>query len=75
LDEPTRGIDVNAKGEIYNLIRDLADQGVTVIIVSSEHEELIFLTDRVMIMHEGKVKGIKDTINLKQQDILEVALK
>lgn len=75
LDEPTRGIDVNAKGEIYNLIRNLADQGVTVVIVSSEHEELLLLTDRVMIMHEGIVKGIKDTINLKQQDILEAALK
>lgn len=75
LDEPTRGIDVNAKGEIYNLIREITKQGVTVIIVSSEHEELLLLTDRVMIMHEGKVKGIKDTANLKQQDILEVALK
>lgn len=75
LDEPTRGIDVNAKGEIYNLIRDLTELGLTVIIISSEHEELLLLTDRVMIMHEGKVKGIKKTTQLKKQDILEVALK
>ncbi|MFA5659767.1 MAG: sugar ABC transporter ATP-binding protein, partial [Oscillospiraceae bacterium] len=75
LDEPTRGIDVNAKGEIYSLILKLTELGMTVIIISSEHEELLLLTDRVMIMHEGKVKGIKNTINLKQQDILEVALK
>lgn len=75
LDEPTRGIDVNAKGEIYNLIRGLTAQGLTVIIISSEHEELLLLTDRVMIMHEGRVKGIKKTTQLKKQDILEVALK
>lgn len=75
LDEPTRGIDVNAKGEIYNLIRSLTEQGVTVIIVSSEHEELLLLTDRIMVMHEGQVKGIRDTITMEQQDILEMALK
>ncbi|MDP4151915.1 MAG: sugar ABC transporter ATP-binding protein, partial [Bacillota bacterium] len=75
LDEPTRGIDVNAKTEIYSLIRTLTEQGLTVIIISSEHEELLLLTDRVMIMHEGKVKGVKKTSQLKQQDILEVALK
>ena len=50
LDEPTRGIDVNAKSEIYTLIRELADQGITVVVVSSEQEELLLLTDRVMIM-------------------------
>jgi ABC-type sugar transport system ATPase subunit len=75
LDEPTRGIDVNAKSEIYKLIRELTEQGMTVIIISSEHEELLMLTDRVMIMHEGQVKGIIKTTELKQQDILEVALK
>ena len=75
LDEPTRGIDVNAKGEIYKLIRQLTKDGMTVIIISSEHEELLYLTDRVMIMHEGAVKGIKNTSDLKQQDILEVALR
>ncbi|MEG2267257.1 MAG: ATP-binding cassette domain-containing protein, partial [Acinetobacter sp.] len=75
LDEPTRGIDVNAKGEIYNIIRELTEKGMTVIIISSEHEELLLLTDRVMIMHEGVIKGIKNTAELKQQDILEAALR
>ncbi|NMA79465.1 MAG: sugar ABC transporter ATP-binding protein, partial [Clostridiales bacterium] len=75
LDEPTRGIDVNAKGEIYELIRQMTEQGMTVIIISSEHEELLLLSDRLMIMHEGKVKGIRENTNLKQQDILEMAFK
>ncbi len=75
LDEPTRGIDVNAKSEIYDLIRTLSQEGLTVIMISSEHEELLLLTDRVMIMFEGEVKGIKNTVDLKEQDILEVALK
>jgi ABC-type sugar transport system ATPase subunit len=75
LDEPTRGIDVNAKSEIYSLIRDLARQGVTIIVVSSEQEELLLLTDRVMIMHEGAVKGFRDTVSLKEKDILDIALR
>lgn len=75
LDEPTRGIDVNAKSEIYNLIRELTKQGVTIVIISSEHEELLSLTDEIMIMHEGKQKGIFKTSELSQQDILEIALK
>jgi ABC-type sugar transport system ATPase subunit len=75
LDEPTRGIDVNAKGEIYALIRQLTQAGMTVIIISSEHDELLLLTDRIMVMHEGKVKGIMNTSEMSQQDILEMALK
>ena len=75
LDEPTRGIDVNAKSEIYSLIRELARQGITVIVVSSEQEELLLLTDRVMIMHEGAVKGFRDTATLKEKDILDIALR
>ncbi len=75
LDEPTRGIDVNAKSEIYSLIRELAKQGITVIVVSSEQEELLLLTDRVMIMHEGAVKGFRDTATLKEKDILDIALR
>lgn len=74
LDEPTRGIDVNAKSEIYALIKEIADSGVTIIVVSSEHEELLMLTDRIMVMHEGVVKGIRNTCTMKQQDILEIAL-
>ncbi len=75
LDEPTRGIDVNAKSEIYVLIQNLAQQGITVIVVSSEQEELLLLTDRVMIMHEGVVKGFRNTGTLKEKDILDIALR
>ncbi|MFC7401382.1 sugar ABC transporter ATP-binding protein [Citricoccus sp. GCM10030269] len=57
LDEPTRGIDVGTKAEIYRLIRELAAQGTTVIAVSSELPELIGLSDRILIMHEGRISG------------------
>jgi ABC-type sugar transport system, ATPase component len=75
LDEPTRGIDVNAKFEIYELIKSLAEKGLTVIIVSSEHEELLTLTDRIMVMHEGRVKGFLNSAEASQEDILMLALK
>ena len=52
LDEPTRGIDVNAKGEIHQLIRDLADNGVSVVVISSEMEEVMALSDRIMVVHQ-----------------------
>ncbi|QCU76984.1 sugar ABC transporter ATP-binding protein [Citricoccus sp. SGAir0253] len=57
LDEPTRGIDVGTKAEIYRLIRHLAAQGTTIIAVSSELPELIGLSDRILILHEGRVSG------------------
>ena len=76
MDEPTRGIDVNAKAEIYDLIREITAEGVTVIVVSSEHEELMLLCDRIMIMHEGAQKAIVDAKEIKtSQDILEIALR
>lgn len=57
LDEPTRGIDVGAKVEIYNIINELVDQGVGVIIISSELPEVIGMSDRILVMHEGKFTG------------------
>ena len=76
MDEPTRGIDVNAKAEIYDLIREITNDGVTVIVVSSEHEELMLLCNRIMIMHEGVQKAIVDARDIKtSQDILEIALR
>lgn len=76
MDEPTRGIDVNAKAEIYDLIRQMTNNGVTVIMVSSEHEELMLLCDRIMIMHEGVQKAIVDGADIRtSQQILEIALK
>ena len=76
LDEPTRGIDVRAKGEIYRLIREMADDGVTVIVISSEMDELISVSDRIMVMHEGLVKGFMEpSEDMVGEEILKVALK
>ncbi|XAM00161.1 sugar ABC transporter ATP-binding protein [Phycisphaeraceae bacterium D3-23] len=57
LDEPTRGIDIGAKSEIYRLMEKLAEQGVAVLFVSSEMEEVLGVSDRVLVMHEGKLTG------------------
>ena len=77
LDEPTRGIDVRAKGEIYNLIRDMADQGFSVVIVSSEIDEILAVADRIMVMFEGKIKGIigqDDVAKLTRVEVLKMSL-
>lgn len=57
LDEPTRGIDIGAKYEIYKLINQLVQQGIAVIVISSELPEVLGLSDRVLVMHEGKLKA------------------
>jgi ABC-type sugar transport system ATPase subunit len=75
LDEPTRGIDVLAKDEIHNLIRVCADRGMASLVVSSEMEELINICDRIIIMHEGKSRGIVNAAEVSSEDILHIALK
>lgn len=76
LDEPTRGIDVRAKGEIYKLIREMADRGTTVVVISSEIEELLTVADRMMIMFGGRVKGIiTPDESLVREDVLKIALQ
>nr|MBP7056802.1 ATP-binding cassette domain-containing protein [Candidatus Omnitrophota bacterium] len=68
LDEPTRGIDVGAKVEIYNIINDLVDQGVAVIVISSDLPEILGICDRILVMHEGRFTGelhIKDATQEK----------
>jgi len=57
LDEPTRGIDVGAKQEIYTEINKLAEQGMAIVLVSSELPEVLGLSDRVIVLHEGKMTG------------------
>lgn len=57
LDEPTRGIDIGAKYEIYKLINQLVQQGIAVIVISSELPEVLGLSDRVLVMHEGRLKA------------------
>ncbi len=74
LDEPTRGIDVGAKAEIHRLITNLAGQGKSIIMVSSELPEVMGMSDRIVIMHEGKVTGILDnTKDLTQEEIMRYA--
>ena len=74
LDEPTRGIDVGAKSEIHRLITNLAGQGKSIIMVSSELPEVMGMSDRIMIMHEGKVTGIiENTKELTQEEIMSYA--
>lgn len=73
LDEPTRGIDVGSKSEIYKLIRSLADKGVGVIMVSSELEEIIGLSDRVLVMHEGRCTGLLEREQISEESIMRLA--
>lgn len=73
LDEPTRGIDVGAKAEIYRLISELASRGVAIIMVSSELPEIIGMSDRVMVMHGGRNTGILDKEDADQETILSLA--
>ena len=73
LDEPTRGIDVGAKQEIYQLMEELADQGMSILFVSSELEEIIGMSDRVIVMHEGRLAGELDRSELSEQSIMNLA--
>jgi methyl-galactoside transport system ATP-binding protein len=75
LDEPTRGIDVGAKYEIYQLILDLANKGKTVIMVSSEMPELLGVCDRIVVMSGGRVAGEVDARKTTQEEIMTLAAK
>ena len=73
-DEPTRGIDVGAKSEIYHLMRNLADSGVVVIIISSDMEEILGVSDRVAVMHEGKITGQLQRSRFNEETIMRLAV-
>ncbi|KKB01341.1 galactose/methyl galactoside ABC transporter ATP-binding protein MglA [Avibacterium paragallinarum] len=75
LDEPTRGIDIGAKFEIYQLIMELANKGKGIIMISSEMPELLGVTDRILVMSNGKMAGIVETANTLQEEILQLAAK
>lgn len=75
LDEPTRGIDVGAKYEIYQLILDLANQGKTVLVVSSEMPELLGICDRILVMSGGRLAGEVDARTTTQEEIMTLAAK
>ncbi len=73
LDEPTRGVDIGAKKEIYNVINDMARKGVAIIMVSSELPEILGMSDRVMVVREGDVRGILNIENASQESIMTLA--
>ncbi|HEX3045979.1 MAG TPA: sugar ABC transporter ATP-binding protein [Bacillota bacterium] len=73
MDEPTRGIDVGAKSEIHKLLRELANQGTGIILISSELPEIIGMCDRVMVIHEGKLSGEVTAADLSEPKIIQLA--
>ncbi|HBZ43756.1 MAG TPA: ABC transporter ATP-binding protein, partial [Maritimibacter sp.] len=75
LDEPTRGIDVGAKFEIYTVIRDLAAAGKSIIVISSEMPELLGITDRIYVMNEGRFVGEMPTSEASQERIMSTIIK
>jgi putative multiple sugar transport system ATP-binding protein len=74
VDEPTRGIDIGAKTEIYEILSDLVARGKSVIMISSELPEVLGMADRICIMNEGKIKGVLDHDEATQEKIMHMAL-
>ena len=73
-DEPTRGIDIGAKNEIYGLMRQLANNGVAILMISSDMEEVIGVSDRIAVMHEGRISGFLDKNQFSQENVLLLAV-
>ncbi len=73
MDDPTRGIDVGAKYEIYKLINDLTAQGIAIIMISSDLEEVLGMSDRIMVMHEGRSAGMLDISEATQERVMSLA--
>lgn len=73
LDEPTRGVDIGAKQEIYRLMEELAERGVAILFVSSEMEEVLSMSDRVIVMHEGRVSGELQRDEMSEESVMQLA--
>jgi ribose transport system ATP-binding protein len=73
-DEPTRGIDVGAKAEIYELMRELAASGVAIMMISSDMEEVLGESDRIAVMHEGRITGVVDRADATEETIMKLAV-
>jgi ribose transport system ATP-binding protein len=73
LDEPTRGVDIGAKQEIYRLMEELAEQGVAILFVSSEMEEVLSMSDRVIVMHDGQISGELEHSQLSEEAVMQLA--
>ena len=74
LDEPTRGIDVGAKAEVHHMINDLASQGLAILLISSDLPEVLAMSDRILVMREGRQMGIFDRTEASQETILRAAM-
>ncbi|HEY1716738.1 MAG TPA: sugar ABC transporter ATP-binding protein [Verrucomicrobiae bacterium] len=72
-DEPTRGIDVGAKAEIYRIMRALAEQGTVILMISSDMEEILNVSDRIAVMHEGEITGVLDREDCNEQNVMQLA--
>jgi ribose transport system ATP-binding protein len=73
-DEPTRGVDVGAKTDLYRMLRGLADAGVAILMISSDMEEVIGVSDRIAVMHEGRVSGILERADFSETNVLQLAV-
>jgi ribose transport system ATP-binding protein len=73
-DEPTRGIDVGSKSEIYRLMRGLADSGVAVLMISSDMEEVIGVSDRIVVMREGRIGGFLERLEFSEENVMRLAV-
>ena len=73
LDEPTRGVDIGAKQEIYRLMEELAAKGVAVLFVSSDLEEILGMSDRVLVLHEGRLSGELQRNELSEEAVMRLA--
>ena len=74
VDEPTRGIDVGAKAEVYRLLRGLADSGVAIIMISSDMEEVLAVSDRIAVMHEGAISGLLSRPQFSEEAVMRLAV-
>jgi L-arabinose transport system ATP-binding protein len=74
LDEPTRGVDVGAKADVYKLIRELARQGVATLLISSDLPELLTLSDRIVVLREGRISGELSRSDASEEAVLKLAL-
>ena len=73
-DEPTRGIDVGSKSEIYRLMRGLADSGVAVLMISSDMEEVVGVSDRIVVMREGRIAGFLERAEFSEENVMRLAV-
>jgi len=74
LDEPTRGIDVGAKAEIYRLMRTMAEQGAVILMISSDMEEILNVSDRIAVMHEGEITGVLHRADCNEENVMQLAV-